>query len=300
MKTLEHLKETATRSFYWTSFSPEKRGESVVNDYSAELDADILRITSQGANAEQVARYKSNYEGKLRGWLHSHSNVASTMITGGSNFPAERNRKRSQWANNHYSNFREWREKVLNTYDKYERKMKIEAAGGELQIMKNNVTKCEALAVQMVAANKVIRKAIKDKLTVSDCILKLAEIGMPEDEARQILKPSFSGGVGYATYQMANNNANIKRMKQRVIELEAKEQRADKDAKEFPFTGGKVVFNYELDRLQIYNDQKPEYSVISEYRHNGFKWSPSNKCWQRQLTQNALSATERLLKVTFS
>jgi len=300
MQTLEHLKETARNAFYWTSFNPDRRGDSVVNDYSNELDEDIAKITSQGANADQIERYKSNYTDKLRGWLYSHSNVASTMITAGSNFPTERNRKRAQWADNHYSNFREWRDKVLNAYDKYERKMKIAAAGGELQIMKNNVAKCEALAVQMVAANKVIRKAIKANLTVAETVAKLGEIGMPEDKARQVLKPSFTGGVGYATYQMANNNANIKRMKQRVIELEAKEQRANNDAKEFPFAGGKVVFNYELDRLQIFNDQKPEYSVISEYRHKGFKWSPSNKCWQRQLTQNAMYATEQLLKVKFS
>lgn len=31
-------------------------------------------------------------------------------------------------------------------------------------------------------------------------------------------------------------------------------------------------------------------------KHNGFKWSPKNGVWQRQLTPNARYTTERMLK----
>lgn len=32
-----------------------------------------------------------------------------------------------------------------------------------------------------------------------------------------------------------------------------------------------------------------------ELKSSGFRWSPKNKAWQRQLTSNALGAAKRLL-----
>ena len=145
VKTLSHLTQTATSAFSGISFDPEKRGASIVNDYSAELDEDIESIRALGANEEQISRYKSNYETKLRGWLYSQSNIVSTMIAGPSNFPSERMRKRNQWADNHYSNFREWRTKVLNAYKKYHAKKAIEAAGGEIGITRRYLTRLTTL-----------------------------------------------------------------------------------------------------------------------------------------------------------
>lgn len=287
MQTLEHLKREAINSYNGVSFSPEKRGESIVNDYSNELDSDIETIKSIGANDAQVERYKSNYTSKLRGWLHSHGNIVSPMIAGPSNFPSARMRKRSEWADNHYSNFREWRTKVLNAYEKYQRKQRIADAGGELQIAKNNLASCEANAIIMVEANKIVRRALKNKETIGDAKIKLMAIGMNEENAGKILKPDFVGRFGFPSYAMQNNNANIKRLKERIATLEAKELRSGNENTVIPFEGGRIELNYSIDRLQIFNDIKPEHSKRKEYQHNGFKWSPSNGCWQRQLTSNA-------------
>ena len=78
-----------------------------------------------------------------------------------------------------------------------------------------------------------------------------------------------------------------------------REKAADKEtakSKEYEINGVKVVENIQADRIQLFFDGKPEYKVISELKHAAFKWSPSNCCWQRQLTNNARYATERLLK----
>ena len=56
-----------------------------------------------------------------------------------------------------------------------------------------------------------------------------------------------------------------------------------------------VVQNEELNRLQLVFDEKPSEEQRALLKKNGFRWSPKNKTWQRQLTDNALYSTERLM-----
>lgn len=49
--------------------------------------------------------------------------------------------------------------------------------------------------------------------------------------------------------------------------------------------GCRVEDNVELSRVQIFFPCKPSYDVLSYLKSNGFHWSPSNKAWQRQNTQ---------------
>ena len=68
-------------------------------------------------------------------------------------------------------------------------------------------------------------------------------------------------------------------------------------SKEVPFEGGTLVWNYGEDRLQILFDRIPEDSRRKELKSAGFRWSPKNKAWQRQLTANALCAAKRVLNL---
>lgn len=56
----------------------------------------------------------------------------------------------------------------------------------------------------------------------------------------------------------------------------------------------KVVENTEIMRLQIIFDGKPEPEVRDILKKNGFRWSPKNSCWQRQLTNNARYSLNRV------
>lgn len=66
--------------------------------------------------------------------------------------------------------------------------------------------------------------------------------------------------------------------------------------KEYEIGGVRVLENAGLDRIQLFFDGKPEADTIAALRGKAFKWSPTNKCWQRQLTDNARVATARLLR----
>lgn len=57
-----------------------------------------------------------------------------------------------------------------------------------------------------------------------------------------------------------------------------------------------VIQNEEANRLQLKFNGKPDSETRNLLKHNGFKWSPKNESWQRQLTPNARYATETLIK----
>ena len=61
------------------------------------------------------------------------------------------------------------------------------------------------------------------------------------------------------------------------------------------FDGGEIVRNAEENRLQILFDEIPDADTRDALKSNGFRWSPRNKAWQRQLTQNAEYAARRVL-----
>ena len=65
----------------------------------------------------------------------------------------------------------------------------------------------------------------------------------------------------------------------------------------YEIPNGKLELNFKADRIQIFNDQKPEQSVIASYKSHGLKWSPFNKCWQRQITPNAKFSMKLLFKI---
>lgn len=67
------------------------------------------------------------------------------------------------------------------------------------------------------------------------------------------------------------------------------------DELEYNYKGITVKQNKEANRLQVIFDGKPSENVRNILKSNGFKWSPSNEAWQRQLTENALCRLKRII-----
>ena len=60
------------------------------------------------------------------------------------------------------------------------------------------------------------------------------------------------------------------------------------------FDGGKAEPNTDINRLQLFFDEKPSADQRSELKLNGFRWAPSEQAWQRQLNENAIYAASRM------
>ena len=82
----------------------------------------------------------------------------------------------------------------------------------------------------------------------------------------------------------ANVTANIRRLEQRRDSI--LKQREAGDAEQ-TFKGFTVKQSGADGRLYILFDDKPEADARDILKRNGFRWSPRNKVWQRQLTDNA-------------
>src|SRR5690606_24130006 len=113
------------------------------------------------------------------------------------------------------------------------------------------------------------------------------------------LEASMSGSwrtnaMPFEGFMLSNNLANIKRIKQRIAELESRPERADEG---WTFDGGRVVVNTEINRLQVIFDDRPNADVRDVLKRNGFRWAPSQGAWQRQLTNNALMAARRIAAI---
>jgi len=288
---LGHLQSAAIRSYSNTSFSPEKRGVQMIQDYSEELAADIAELRSKEVSEESIYDYKSRYERFFAGYLGAKSRTFSVMITGAGNFPVRRHEKANRSEQRHYEIFREWR---IRAKKSIVRKMQpVKTFVSELDRYKAELAGMKRNHELMKACNVIIKKA-KGK----DCVPELIQAGLSEENARKLLVNRF-GYVGYASFSLTNNNANMKRVEGMIKTLEQKETaRETNPVTKYTFEGGEMVIDYDIDRIQIFFTNRPSTDELNAWKAKGlnsFNWSPSAKAWQRKITANALHAVKAML-----
>lgn len=297
-ENFEDMWDLAVRSFDNTSFHPEERARMYINDYEDLLQSDLKIIPK-----EEHERYIAKFREWVRTLFEKHSRILSVMITGPARFPNARNEK----ANNSYdaavNEFFEWRKRAAKAIERNIENAKspeqkeneqwvalkkdidfnIETCV-EIDTGKNNYSYRPAFTNSIFG--KIERLANNGKINL---VLKALDYikQIQEDEKIGLKKPLFT------------SRHKIWKLKE-VCEqaIQKKEELNNKESNEIEFDGGKVVKNYSEDRLQILFDEKPAPEMISTLKHNGFRWSPRFKAWQRQLTSNAFYACERVLKIS--
>lgn len=163
-----------------------------------------------------------------------------------------------------------------------------------------NLAGLEKKQETMKAANKIIKQTMHKGQSVEESCDAFVAAGFDREKAIGILTPDVMGGIGFPHYALTNNNANMRRIRQRIKTLEAC---ADHETVELYFDGGRIVDNVEENRLQLFFDEKPEAETRSKLKRGGFRWASSVGAWQRHrsnaATYNAkeivgpLSASER-------
>jgi hypothetical protein len=120
--------------------------------------------------------------------------------------------------------------------------------------------------------------------------------GITEEQAKKIdyrivNSQHFWDRVPFSDYSLKNNNAEIKRLDKRIAEVTHFKEVGFSG---WEFEGGRAEANTDYNRLQLFFDEKPSDGQRSQLKSHGFKWTPSQGCWQRQLTENAIYAAGRL------
>ena len=159
-------------------------------------------------------------------------------------------------------------------------------AESELEQIKLNQKKLEGMKSQQ-AMMKAVNAYYRKHKTLEGC---------PELTAEQVekVKASMSQDwrkdpVPFPSYLLTNNNANIRRVRQRIEELSHKTEFVG-----WTFPGGEAKVNEAENRLQLIFEDKPDADTRQALKSEGFKWAPSQGAWQRQLNQNAIRAAARL------
>lgn len=282
---LDSFKQRAIWAHNWTSFSPERRGEQLINDYNDQLNEDIKELTSAGIEAEIIEGYKTRYINLFQSWLSAKSRCASPMITGPANFNVRKHEKANRSEDNHYTIWQEWRQRAKKAIVR--KSQPVKTFESELERYKSELESLKKNHELMKEGNKRILKARKSGEDLTQYLTENFKI------QSHMIDWTLKFGFG-----LSNNLANIKRIEERILILSKKQERAETiGSKEINFDGFKVILNHEADRVQIQHDIKPDFNTISNLKRHGFRWSPTFKAWQRQLNRSGIDAAERVLNV---
>ena len=265
----------------------------IYKDFVDRVYKTVEKIKEEKTNlAEKAEGMAERYSRKLAEYYNAYykneASCPSMLISGRANFPVNKKNKQN---NRRESLEKEW--KYLEGYaNKIENLLTMKQPilsndENAVELLRNKINKLEAEQKKMKAVNAYYRK----NKTLEGC---------PELTSKQIeiLKAAMEDSFHYEKkpfmgWQLSNNNATIKNTKKRLEELlKLKEEGTCEKENQF----FKVVENTELMRLQLIFEDKPDEEIRDILKRNGFKWSPKNVCWQRQLTGNAKYSLKQVIE----
>ena len=199
---------------------------------------------------------------------------------------------------------RNFRARIHNTYGKaftlqdkakyYERKAEGVGSAGissddpdAVEKLRTELASIEQAQARMKAANK----AIRGNKTQEARIAALIGGGLTEAQAAELLKPDFLGRIGFPDYALKNNNANARRVRARIAELEKRSQRDDVEQLGEGFTYREDTTE---NRVMFIFQGKPAPEVREVLKRHAFKWSPSRGAWVRQLNSAGIWAGKQV------
>lgn len=243
--------------------------------------------------AERAYRLAERYSKKMAEYYNKESSIGmmcpSVMISGAGNFPVrKKERQVAAWQRNH--EFYEYVQGILGKIENILYGKEIIKSDDERAIEKleEKLEDLKGTQERMKAANKAIRMKDTD---AGDDVLR--EMGYSEESIKKLREPDFCGRIGYPDYALTNNNANIHRTEERLNRLKAVKEKGSSEQEYKTF---KVVENTEAMRYQIIFDGKPDAEVRTLLKSNGFKWAPSQRAWQRQITANGKYALNKVME----
>ncbi|MBK8989282.1 MAG: hypothetical protein IPM39_24995 [Chloroflexi bacterium] len=140
----------------------------------------------------------------------------------------------------------------------------------------------EKLQATMKAANKIARNS---KMHPDVKIQELTKLGITEENTTVLLTPRYGGHVGFSPWQLTNNNAEITRLKGRLVQAEAatKRQSSDKTNED----GVRIEWAAEDSRVRLYfPETRVSNAMYNTLRRNGFVFARTLGAFSRMWTNN--------------
>jgi hypothetical protein len=275
----------ATVAHSGTSFIPETRGHQVRAGYAAELTSLLRELESHADTddkrvmlAVEFARLRDGYRKRYLAYLASQSRTYSTMISGPSNFPVRRMEKRNRVVDARRTELIEFLPRAKSAILKAlhpEWRPIMAGDGNATERLAAKIADAEKVQDIMRAANAAIRK--HKKAGAEAQVNALVALGLGKVRAATLLVPDFCGRIGFADFELTNNNANIRRMKERLASV-SKAKTAD--LVQFDGENAKYEDCPADNRVRLFFTGKPDESIRAGLKRNGFRWSPTIGAWQ--------------------
>lgn len=301
MKYYEINEETARRAHEMMSFRDYPENQAT-NEYRAAVDeaAALVEKRKKAVSPyyhEKLDALLDTYARKLADWTNAYNrngaSCPSVMVCGPANFPTRKKERQ---------NAREsalWQE--YNAIKDILRKIEQVGTGpvdladphaGE--ILADQLQKLTSRLERIKALNSYHRKHQTFKGFPDLTAEAAADMDRSFEElkarAPYVTKP-------FPDYELTSLRGKIKRVQARISELEALKAQSEQPQEDTEFDGGRIVRNATENRLQILFDDIPDADTRQALKSHGFRWSPRNQAWQRQLTKNAEYAAKQILNL---
>lgn len=206
--------------------------------------------------------------------------VPSILIAGGSNFPVRKKEKQNAA-----------RDKNMGEYMQIEGlldKVRSTGMGGisadddrAVEKLEAKLAGLEAMQEEMKTVNAYYRK----HKTLEGCpVLSAEEIGKLQSSMASDWRKN---PVPYPSYLLTNNNANIRRTRQRIEDLKSQSEYAG-----WAFPGGRAEINEGENRLQLFFEEKPSEEQRRELKSKG----PAYERWAKVYNLKQMAAALQYLR----
>ncbi len=290
--------ETARNAHYCIHMSDYKPGSATAS-YRNSVNSAAQLVEQQKARVSAFYHDKldallNSYARRLAQWTNDYnrnqSSYPSQFIAGAGNYNMKKHNRQMSREDSLWEEYRQI-EAILDKIrsvgtgpvdlaDPHAREMLTERLNSQRQTLEDAKT-----------ANAYYRK----HKTLEGCP------GFTPEQAAALTAPgSFDirvHGSPFPAYELSSIRGKIERTEQRLAELDRREQQAAEPQTGTAFDGVQIVRNINLNRLQILFDAIPDADTRAALKQNGFRWSPKNQAWQRQLTDNAERAARQVLRL---
>lgn len=292
----------AIAAYNGTSHSPESRGAHIIKDYAANLQAtyDVLaRAAAAGHTLDQLAgefeRFRAGFKTRYLAWLSSRSRCISAFIAGPSNFPVRRAEKRNNIADRRLNELVEFQQRARSAACRNLRPDLRPIMAGDadaIERLEMEIAKAEQLQARMKDTNAAIRKHRKAGAAAQ--VGALVEMGYSDGLAQKLLQADCCGRIGFADYSLTNNNANIRRMKQRLAQISA--AKALPETSKAGSNGVRLEDSPADNRVRLAFPGKPSDEIRTTLKRHGFRWTPSLGVWQAYRNSTSLQVAAQLVQ----
>lgn len=290
------INEEAAKTAHEMNRFDDYESNSATAEYRAMVEKvyqTVDKIERERPAMLEKAEYMAcRYSKKLAMYFNSYYNnegrCPSIAISGGGNFPVKKKNKQNERRDalvREYNALKEYEEKIEHLL--YAKQVIRADDANAIELLEEKLEERKERQEFMKAANKAVRK--KNVEAGDD---ELRDLGFTEKQISAFRIPEY-GVLGFQPYELSGNNAEIHRLEKRIETLKAIKETGSREYETEFFS---VTEDAEDMRLRLFFDYKPSEEIRDALKSNGFKWAPSNGCWQRQLTESAKFAMRRVLE----